>query len=142
MPRRINVPSVAQVNFDLLDKQLKAAAPADCYGISWDADGLHIEVADAIAANVAQTLMGLVLAHDPNQDTPEQAAAKVGKTDLADWLTKADTALSDIKTKLDAFKAAPDLTNAAPLLIELAQDMRLALRAQKYIAKKINGQLP
>lgn len=137
MAQLINVDNIQTINAELLDSQLKAIAPADCYGLTFDRDGLHIVVSDTITAQLIDTLKAVCVAHNQNDKTPAQQAAATGKLDTADMLAKADKAITNIGTKLATFQATPNLANASPLLIELAQDVTAMIKAIKFIAKQI-----
>lgn len=135
MTQLINVDNIQAINAELLDSQLKAIAPVDCYGLTFDRDGLHIVVSDTITAQLVDTLKAVCVAHNHNDKTPAQIAEAAGKLDTADLLAKADKAITDISTKLATFQATPNLANASPLLIELAQDVVAMIKAIKFIAK-------
>jgi len=135
MTQLIPVPDMGTINTDLLDSQLKAAAPTDCYGINLYQGVLSLVVSDTISPALVNTLVSVCRAHDGNALTPTQQAAATGKLDTADLLAKADKAITDIGTKLATFQATPNLANASPLLVELAQDVVAMIKAIKFIAK-------
>jgi hypothetical protein len=93
------------------------------------------------AAQVAQAALSALIdvcrAHDPNALTPTQQATATGRLDNADLIAKADKAITDISAKLATFQATPNLANAGPLLVELAQDVTAMIKALKFIAKQI-----
>jgi hypothetical protein len=136
MTQLITVPNVTSANFDLLDGDLKAAAPSDCFGITGDVNGLSIVVSDTIAAPLLQTLKLIVQNHNPNAKTPAQQAEASGKVDTAALITAADTALAQLTSKLATFQATPNLANAGPLLIEITQDLIALIKFNKYMARK------
>lgn len=138
MTQVILIPELLSANIPLLDSQLKAAAPVDCYGVVADNVGLSIVVSDAITPALLATLKSLAIAHDPNGKTPEQAAEINGRADIADLLTKADTALTQLAAKEATFKANQNLANAGALLIEIADDLQAAIKVLKFIVKRIN----
>lgn len=142
MTQEILIPEVKKINSDLLTSQLKAAAPADCYGIKfYEREGIYdvyIVTTDTIAAPLLATLKSIALAHDPDAKTPEQAAEVNGRADIADLLQKADTALAQLAAKEATFKASQNLANAAPLLIEIADDLQAAIKVLKFVVKRIN----
>lgn len=143
MAQRILIEDITKCNIDLLTQQLRAIAPNDCYGVSAECNSetgalihLWLEVSDTIAAPVVTQLKAACAAHDPTAKTPEQQAEVTGKLAADDVLAKADKTISDITTKLAAFQAAQNLANAAPLLIELAQDVLILAKYTKYLARK------
>lgn len=138
MTQIILVPNVTNVNSDLLDSQLKAAAPADCYGLNLDKFGLHLVLSDTIAPALIVTLQNICLSHDPTAKTPAQQAEATGKVDAAAMLAAADTALTQLASKLATFQGTQNLANAAPLLIEVTQDLIALIKTTKYLAKRIN----
>lgn len=144
MTQEILIPELTAVNPSLLDSQLKAAAPNDCYGIVANRDDqgnvsqVKIVVSDTITAQLLATLKSIALAHDANQQTPAQQAEAAGRADIADLLTKADTALSQLASKRATFAGTPNLANAAPLLLEVTDDLIAAIKVLKYIVKRIN----
>lgn len=138
MAQTILIPNVQSINPDLLDSQLKAAAPVDCYGLTLDKDGLHIVVSDTILPNLLATLQNLCLTHNSSQQTATQQADATGKTDTASLLSAADTALAQLASKLATFQGTPTLGNAGPLLVEAVQDLQATIKALKYIARKVS----
>lgn len=77
-------------NADLLNSQLKAAAPNDCYGLTVDKDGLNIVVSDTIDGATLQTLKNIAANHDASAKTPAQQAEETAKTEIAAFLAAAD----------------------------------------------------
>lgn len=67
-----------------------------------------------------------------------EATLGLNRADTAALLTKIDTALTDIAAKQAAFQATPNLANAAPLLVELSQDMTDVLKALRYLIKRLS----
>ena len=137
MPQIIPVPDMGPINSDLLDSQLKAVAPVDCLGVNTYNGAVSIVVTDTAAPVVVAALITVCRAHDANALTPTQQAAATGKLDTADLIAKADKAITDIGTKLATFQATPNLANAGPLLVELAQDVTAVIKALKFVAKQI-----
>lgn len=77
-------------NVPLLNEQLKAALPTVCDGLVGDKFGLYIILDDsATQADIAQAL-AIAAAHDPNQDTAEQAKEKAEQAAVAAFLAAAD----------------------------------------------------
>lgn len=124
-------------NIPLLDQQLKAALPVVCYGITADRNGLSVVLADeATPADIA-TALNVALVHNPALETTEQAAEKVGKVNVASLLSAADTAIAQLAAKRATFQTTPTLANAAPLLVEIGQDLEGVIKALKYVLTRI-----
>ena len=136
--QEIAIPDITTINSDLLDQQLRAAATIDYIGNKMGFGApLTLIVSDAILQSTLDQLKAICANHDPNELTTTQQAKATGKVDTADMLAKADKAITDIGTKLATFQATPNLANASPLLIELAQDVTAMIKAIKFIAKQI-----
>jgi hypothetical protein len=140
MPQKVQI-SLSAVNIALLDQQLKAALPAVCYGLNQDGTGLFAIVSDDASPAALSQIVTIANAHNPNAETAEQTATRVGSIDMGTLLAKIDQAITDINTKQTTFKGSPTLGTAAPLLNEIADDMIGLLKAFKYLAKRVNGQL-
>ena len=138
MTQVIFIPELQSANILLLDSQLKSAAPLDCSGVFADNIGVSIVVSDTISPALLATLKSIAIAHNPNGKTPEQTAEVNGRADIADLLAKADTALTQLAAKEATFKANQNLANAAPLLIEIADDLQAAIKVLKFVVKRIN----
>lgn len=134
---RIIKTTLNTANIPLLDQQLKTALPAKCYGVNADATGVYVVLDDSATGADETTALSIATAHDPEVDTPEQAAEKVGKVNVAALLSAADTALADLSAKRAAFQGTPTLQNAAPLLVEVAQDLEGVIKALKYVLTRI-----
>lgn len=141
MTQRILIPELAHANIDLLTSQMRTLAPNDCYGVSIDygvnADKVYIEVSDTVTANLLNTLKSAAASHNPDNKTPEQQSELTGKADIADLLSKADTALTQIATKKTTFNSNKNLANAGDLLLEITDDLVECIKVLKYIVKRI-----
>lgn len=123
-------------NIEALDVALKSAlTPNVCYGISADDTGLYIDMADNATAAQLDQAITLANAHDPEVLTPDQQEKVTGAANVSDLLGKIDTALTDLTAKRATFQATPNLANAAPLLLEVSQDLIGVLKALKYVLK-------
>lgn len=134
---RILKTTLTSANIPLLDQQLKAALPAKCYGVNADYTGLYVVLADDATNADEATALSVATAHNPNVDTAEQAAEKVGKVNVAALLSAADTALTQLAAKRTTFQTTPTLANAAPLLVEIGQDLEGVIKALKYVLTRI-----
>jgi len=135
---RIIKTSLNTANIPLLDQQLKTALTVNkCFGVNADATGLYVVLSDDASGVDEIAALAVCTAHDPQVDTPEQAAEKVGKVNVAALLSAADTALADLAAKRAAFQGTPTLQNAAPLLVEVAQDLEGVIKALKYVLTRI-----
>jgi hypothetical protein len=130
--------ALTTANYDLLNQQLRAALPTVCDGFFHDRNGLFLVMKDEATQADINTALAIATAHDPVQETSEQAAARTGKTDTANLLAAADKALADLVEKTATFQATPNLANAAPLLLELSQDLQAAIKMLKHVARKID----
>lgn len=81
--------------------------------------------------------LAAAVARKATEDEAE-ALLSLSKADAETLLGKIDTALTDIATKQVTFQTTPNLTNAAPLLIELSQDMAGVLKALRYLVKRLS----
>lgn len=138
MTQVILVPNVISINAPLLDQQLKAAAPVDCYGLKKDKNGVFLVVSESIGGPLLQTLLTIAQTHDPAQKTQDQIDEEVGKVDLSAWQGAVNTALTNIATKRAALVGTQNVANAAALLLELSDDVVLALKALKYIGRRLS----
>ena len=130
--------NIINPNIDALDKSLKTAlTTAVCYGLKIDFSGTYLVMADDATAQQIGQAQAIAAAHDPAVKTAEQVAEIAGRTDIADLLTKADTALTQIAAKRATFAATPNLVNATPLLLEIADDTMAMIKVLKYIAKRV-----
>lgn len=86
MTQSIVIAEIHEINHDLLDWQLKEAAPQDCYGVSTYGEQVSIVVSDTIAPALLNTLRNICLAHDPTAKTPAQQAEDVRKEDIENFL--------------------------------------------------------
>lgn len=71
------------VNVELLDAQLRAAAGEHFYGLSLQSGGVTLYVSDTISPDVQKTLGHLARQHDATQMTPQQEAYTARQTKLA-----------------------------------------------------------
>lgn len=137
MPKLIKT-SLVGANLEALDGALKTALTAQvCYGVVVDRNGVFIQLADAATTEQINQALSISNRHDPAALTPAQQEIADGLSNLNDVLNKVDTALSDLTAKRADFVATPTLAKAAPLLLEVSQDLIGVLKAIKYIAKRI-----
>lgn len=134
---RILKTTLTSANIPLLDQQLKAALPTKCFGVNADYTGLYVVLADDATNADEVTALSIATAHDPQVDTAEQAAVKVGKVNVAALLSAADTAIADLTAKRATFQTTQTLANAAPLLVEIGQDLEGVIKALKYVLTRI-----
>lgn len=135
MAKRIKT-ALQAANLEALDIALKTAlTSATCYGITADETGLYIDMADNATAAQVDQAVALANAHNPEVLTPAQQEAVTGAANVSDLLSKIDTALTDLTAKRATFQASPNLANAAPLLLEVSQDLIGVLKALKYVLK-------
>lgn len=138
MTQEIAIQNIGTINSDLLDAQLKTAAVGDYYGFKMGFGGAFtLILSDVANTSLIDQLRAIVLAHDPNGETPTQTAQRVGKVSLENWLSLVDKAITDIATKRAALVSSQNLATAAALLLEITDDTTLALKAMKYIATRI-----
>ena len=90
MTQVILVDGVKTANPDLLDQQLKAIAPDDCYGLNIDKDGLHLVVSDTISGPLLGQLKNAVQIHNPAELTERQQKETNEKNMLAIFLAASD----------------------------------------------------
>lgn len=136
MAQRIKT-QLQSANMPLLDRQLRTVLTVLFEGVVADNTGLYLQLSEsATQADITQAL-SIAAAHDPEVDTAEQAAEKVGKVNVAALLSAADTALTQLAAKRAAFQNASTLQNAAPLLVEVAQDLEGVIKALKYVLTRI-----
>lgn len=128
---------ITAANLDLLHRQLKTLLQDKFSGVSGDRNGFRITIADDTPQNQIAQAIALTLAHNPEDQTPEQAEAATGVANVSALLATIDTALTDLTAKRAAFQSTPTLANAAPLLLEVSQDLIGVLRAMKYVLKRI-----
>lgn len=142
MTQEILVPEVKAANIELLTSQLKAAAPLDCFGVKIYQNvgvfDLYIITSDTITPQLLASLKAIAIAHDPSAKTPEQQADITGKADVAALLAQADSALTQLASKRATFAGNQNLANAAPLLLEVTDDLVAAIKVLKYIVKRVN----
>lgn len=130
--------TLTAMNSDLLDHQLKTALTTSvCYGVQSDNTGIYIILTDNVTQQQIDAALTVANEHDAAAKTPEQQADIDGRVSLTDWKDKVDTALTDMQDKLATFRSGSTLQNAAPLLVEVSQDMILLLKAVKYLARKV-----
>jgi len=130
--------NLAQFNSDLLDNQLKTALTNTvCFGVQSDITGIYVILADNATQQQITQALTIAGAHDHTARTPDQAAEVQGKLDIEDLLNKADNALTQLTAKKATFTTTPNLANAAPLLIEAAEDLIGVIKVLKYIVKRI-----
>lgn len=134
---RIIKTALNTANIQLLDQQLKAALPTKCYGVNADYTGWYVVLDDSATGADEATALSIAAAHDPQVDTAEQAAEKVGKVNVEALLTQAGTAISQLAAKRATFQATPTLQNAAPLLVEIGQDLEGVIKVLKYVLTRI-----
>lgn len=133
MTQVILLAGVTQVNTDLLDRQLKTAAPNDCYGLNIDINGVHIVVSDTIDNALLQTLKAVASAHNAAEDTPEQATTKTGKANIAALLASADSAIADLTAKRAAAVATPNISTVGALVLSITDTLLAVVKCLKYI---------
>ncbi|MCA0455637.1 MAG: hypothetical protein LCI00_16800 [Chloroflexi bacterium] len=125
---------LAAVNIDLLHEEVKASVSA-FQGVVLDRDGIRLAMKDdASQADIdaATRIAGL---HNPAMLTTEQQERVQGTANVDDLLGKINKALTDLGAKQATFQAAPTLANAAPLLVEISQDLTGVLKALKHVLK-------
>lgn len=125
-------------NIPLLDQQLKTALPVKCFGITADSTGLYIVLADDASGADEGTALSVCAAHDPEVDTAEQAAAKVGKVNIAALLAQADTAIADLTTKRATAVGAPTIGNVGALVLSITDTLIAVVKCLKYILVNYN----
>ena len=112
------------INFQALDAELRAALPAQLYGISQDKHAnLTVHVVDGLDAQALRSsIAGVIAAHDPAKLSPAQALA------ARRIAAQGDLAAADFAALLAQINAASTLADAKPILKQLlALTYRLAL---------------
>lgn len=135
---RIIKTSLLSANIPLLDQQLKAALSTKCYGVNADNTGLYVVLADDATVDEENTALSVASAHDPNVDTPEQAAEKVGKVNVASLLSAADTAIADLTAKRATAVATPNIANVGALVLSITDTLIAVVKCLKYILVNYN----
>ena len=109
------------INFDVLDKELRAALPVACDGLSYNAgDGLIVYIRDGEdAESLRPAIAGVIAAHDPAVLSPAQelAARRIA--------AQGDLNNADFLAVLNAINAATTLAAAKPIMRQL---LRLVYR--------------
>lgn len=136
MAQRIKT-QLQSANMPLLDQQLRTVLTVLFEGVVADNTGLYLQLSESATQSDITQALSIAAAHDPQVDTPEQAAEKVGKVNVAALLSAADTALAQLAAKRTTFQSAQTLQNAAPLLTEVAQDLEGVIKALKYVLTRI-----
>lgn len=130
--------ALQSANIPLLDQQLRAALSAKCYGVNADATGVYVVLADDVSGADEATALSVCSAHDPNVDTPAQAAEKVGKVNIAALLAQADTAIADLTSKRAAAVSAPTIGNVGALVLSITDTLIAVVKCLKYILVNYN----
>lgn len=135
---RIIKTALNTANIQLLDQQLKAALPTKCYGVNADYTGWYVVLDDSATGADEATALSVCAAHDPEVDTAEQAAAKVGKVNIAALLAQADTAIADLTTKRATAVGAPTIGNVGALVLSITDTLIAVVKCLKYILVNYN----
>jgi hypothetical protein len=135
---RIIKTTLNTANIPLLDQQLKTALPAKCYGVNADATGLYVVLDDSATNADETTALSVATAHDPQVDTAEQAAEKVGKVNVAALLSAADTAIADLTAKRATAVATPNIANVGALVLSITDTLIAVVKCLKYILVNYN----
>ncbi len=135
---RIIKTALNTANIQLLDQQLKAALPTKCYGVTADFTGVYVVLADDASNGDEGTALSVCAAHDPEVDTAEQAAAKVGKVNIAALLAQADTEIADLTTKRATAVGAPTIGNVGALVLSITDTLIAVVKCLKYILVNYN----
>lgn len=130
--------ALTSANVELLDQQLKAALSAKCYGVNADATGLYVVLDDSASGADEATALSVCTAHNPNVDTAEQAAAKVGKTNIAALLAQSDTAIANLTAKRAAAEATPSIATVGALVLAITDTLISVVKCLKYILVNYN----
>lgn len=135
----LRIPTPAKsANAILLHQQLITALPIVCAGITIINDVLYVELADNATPADITTALAVVAAHDPDQETVEQAAIRIGSGDITDLLFKAAATRAQIATKLTAVQTTPTVETIGALVAELADDTIGILKALEYALKHLS----
>ncbi len=139
----IDIPNVSAINAPLLDSQLKAAAPKDCFGLTFGSDGLSIVVSDTIEPGLLATLKGLCFKHDPAQLTPEQQAELTAKQEQATFVDGFDALYAELTATISALSTKNPDDPVAKLASVVQQLAKLVYyNNRQSIGKLVSNDLP